>query len=72
MTAGTPHPSFVPRPNVPRKARSEASAPRLPKIPRTPRDGFQRKGRSPSFGRFKEGLGGKSKSLPEFFLGIPP
>ena len=38
-----------------------------PPVP--PRDGFQRKGRSPSFGRFKEGLGGKSKSLPEFFLG---
>ena len=34
------------------------------------RDGFQRKGRCPSFGRFKVGLGGKSKSLPEFFFGI--
>ena len=33
------------------------------------RDGFQRKGRCPSFGRFKVGLGGKSKSLPEFFFG---
>ena len=63
------------RPESPQASRSGLPSP-VPPSPvnpaplSTPRDGFQRKGRSPSFGRFKEGLGGKSKSFPEFFFGI--
>ena len=72
-------PTLVPhkakRPESPQAPRSGLPSP-VPPSPvnpaplSTPRDGFQRKGRSPSCGRFKEGLGGKSKSLPEFFFGI--
>ena len=65
MTAGTPSPG--PTPSVKRAAKRPRLSPEnLPQL----QDGFQRKGCGPSFGRFKEGLGGKSKSLPEFFLGI--
>ena len=37
-------------------------------VPRPPR-GIPKGGARPPFGRFKVGLGGKSKSLPEFFFG---
>ena len=50
----------------PVSARRSARA-RLPEIPRNPREGFQRKGRSPSFGRFK-GVWGEIRNPPRIFL----
>ena len=38
-------------------------------IPRPPQDGFQRKGHSPSFGRFRGDWGGGIETPPEFFFG---
>ena len=51
-------PAPIPRPNVLRTG-----------IPRTLRDGFQRKGRSPSFGR-RRGLGAESKRPQNFSWGL--
>ena len=53
----------------PVSARRSARA-RLSEIPRNPRKSFQRKGRSPSFGRFKGGQGGNSKSPLNFSSGV--
>ena len=53
-----PHP-FVPRPNVPRKPVLSSPPERIPK----------ERPAGLSFGRFKVGLGGKSKSPRESFLG---
>ena len=71
MTAGTPHPSFVPRLNVLRKARSEASAPRLPKIP-VPPGWFPKEGPQPFLWSFQGGAGREIEIPPGIFLGDPP
>ena len=54
---------------VPTSPASAQRSARPFELPRTLRDSFQRKGRSPSFGRFKEGLGGKFEIPPRIFLG---
>ena len=53
---------------VPTSPASAQRSARPFELPRTLRDSFQRKGRSPSFGRFKEGLGGKFEIPPRIFL----
>ena len=58
----------LPSPVLTSPASAQRSA-RPFELPRTLRDSFQRKGRSPSFGRFKEGLGGKFEIPPRIFLG---
>ena len=82
---GNNHPIPAPKlPSLPHPRPPQGENPRIPTIPpppspvptsfvtetpRTLRDGFQRTGRSPSFGRFKGVPGGNSKSPRESFLG---
>ena len=63
--AKTPESPQSPRPHPP----SPVPTSFVTETPRTLRVGFQRKGRSPSFGRFKGVPGGNSKSPRESFLG---
>ena len=69
MTAGTPLRAVSSVPTFPVSARSEAPpAPSRPPqggslpAPVSLQDGFQRKGRGPSFGRFKGVWGGNTKA----------
>ena len=64
------HPALDPRPPSHRPPQRAAKRPR-PSFgnPRTLRDGFQRKGRSPSFGR-RRGLGAESKRPQNFSSGL--
>ena len=65
MTAGTKASIFCPPSQRPPQGAQRSARARLSEIPRNPRKSFQRKGRSPSFGRFKGGQGGKYEIPPD-------
>ena len=66
MTAGIPPPAFVPRPNVPRKARSKAPAPVSPKSSVTSRK--VSKGRAAALPLVVGGVWGRNRNAPRIFL----
>ena len=66
MTAGIPPPAFVPRPNVPRKARSKAPAPVSPKSSVTSRK--VSKGRAAALPLAVGGVWGRNRNAPRIFL----